>query len=401
MTPGISREDGQLKIRIMKGMELTVRETLGLVAGLVILFNLPTITTLAGDLPIRQRPIYRGIVFGLAAVGLNLLLRHSELVSFGHAAFFGTGAYTVAVLVSDYQVKSATVLLVAAIVAATLMAALIGYFTLPHTGLYFALITLAFGQLLFSIVKGQRALGGTDGISVRTGEAGVTILEQFPTLFGIQLTGQEVPNTILLWFTLVVVIISMLVMYRIVKSPFGRALDAIGQERTRARFLGLPVKRYVWAAFIISGIYGGIGGGLFALYFRSVAPGETLQVFVSGDILYMAILGGFGTLTGPLIGGIVLETLANIANEVVFTGPAGETQMGRFITGAVLLLIVFVFPKGIVGSLKPGGRVFEGAKTLKNDPTVAGPWFRQFGQVTVEAAKRSVKNVRYLLFGVK
>lgn len=399
MTPGLSREDGSLRIRIMKGLALTPRQLLALLAALVVLFNIPTLTNIPG-LPIRQRPVYRGLVLGLAAVGLNLLLRHSELVSFGHAAFFGTSAYAVAVAINWYQIQSALVLLVIGVVTATLMAALIGYFTLHHTGLYFALITLAFGQLLFSIVEGQSALGGTDGLTVRTSEQGVPILEQFPTLFGISLTGQELPNTLLLWFTLALVILSMLVMYRIVKSPFGRALDAVGQERTRARFLGLPVRRYVWAAFIISGIYGGIAGALYALYFRGVNPGATLQVFVSGDILYIAILGGFGTLTGPLIGGVVFETLSNLAQEVIFTGPAGETQMGRLITGVVLLIIVFAFPEGIVGSLKPGGRVFEGARTFKNDPTVVGPWTKKFGRRTVEAARRSAENVRYLLFGV-
>lgn len=401
MTPGISREDGALRIRVMKGLELSLRELLALVGALVILFNIPTIADASGDIPIRQRPIYRGLVLGLAAVGMNLLLRHSELVSFGHAAFFGTSAYAVALLINTVQIQSALVLLVVGTVAAALMAAFIGYFTLHHTGLYFALITLAFGQLLFSLVEGQPSLGGTDGLRVRTGEQGVPILDQFPQLFGIGLTGQELSNTILFWFTLVVVILSMLVMYRIVKSPFGRALDAIGQERTRARFLGLPVKRYVWAAFIISGIYGGIAGAFYALFFRGVSPGATLEVFVSGEILYIAILGGFKTLTGPLIGGMVFMTLQNLAQEVIFTGPAGETQMGRLITGAALIVIVFAFPEGIVGSLKPGGRVFEGGRTFRNDPSVVAPWARKFGRRTVDAARRSVENVRYLLLGAK
>ena len=385
----------------MKGMELTPVKFVGLLVGIAALFAIPFITNASGDLPIRQRPIYRGLMLGLAAVGLNLLLRHSELVSFGHAAFFGTSAYTVALLIEAFNIQSAIVLLVIGTVVATLMAVFIGYFTLHHTGLYFALITLALGQLLFEIVRGSQRLGGTDGLNVRTGEEGVLIFQQFPKLFGLTLDGQTVPNTILLWFTLVVVIASMLVMYRIVKSPFGRALDAIGQDRTRARFLGLPVKRYVWAAFTISGIYGGIAGAFYALYFRGVDPESTLEVFVSGDILFIAILGGFGTLIGPLVGGIVFEVLSNLAQEVIFTGPAGETQMGRFITGVVLILIVFAFPEGIVGSLKPGGRVFEGARTFKDDPSVAGPWARQFGQRTVQAAKESAENVRYLLFGVR
>jgi len=402
VTPGLSREDGQLKIRIMKGLELTPLRLVLLLAGIGFLFLLPAIARNTGNLPIRVRPIYRGMVLGLAAVGLNFLLRHADLTSFGHAAFFGTAAYTVAIMVQIFDIQSAVVLMAVAVVAATLMAALVGYFTLPHEGLYFALVTLAFGQLAFSIPVGISELGGTDGLNALTGASGVPIGEQYPRLGGLFFNGQEVPNTILFWVTIVIVVISLLVMYRLIRSPFGSALDAIGQQRTRARFLGLPVKRYVWAAFIISGIYGGIAGALYALFFStSIDPGSTLQVFVSGDILYIAILGGFKTLTGPFIGGIVFETLSNVASDVVITGPAGETEVGRLITGAVLLVIVFGFPSGIVGSLKPGGRVYEAGRTLIRNPSVVGPWSRQAGRGVVDAGRRAVKNVRILIMGVK
>ncbi|MFC7133871.1 MULTISPECIES: branched-chain amino acid ABC transporter permease [Salinibaculum] len=402
MTPGLTREDGQLKIRVMKGLELTPLRLLLLLGAIGFLFVLPAIARNTGDLPIRIRPIYRGMVLGLAAVGLNLLLRHTDLVSFGHAAFFGTAAYTTAIMVQLLNVQSAVVLIVVAIVAATLMATLIGYFTLPHEGLYFALVTLAFGQLIYSIPVGIQELGGTDGLNALTGQAGVSINEQYPHLGGIFLNGQEVPNTILFWITIVLVVLSLLVMFRIVRSPFGNALDAIGQQRTRARFLGLPVKRYVWAAFIISGIYGGIAGALYALFFSTtIDPGSTLQVFVSGDILYIAILGGFKTLTGPFVGGIVFETLSNVASDVVLTGPAGEKEVGRLITGAVLLIIVFAFPSGIVGSLKPGGRVYEGVRELLRNPGVIGPWSRRAGNGLMNMVKRAADNVRILIMGVK
>jgi branched-chain amino acid transport system permease protein len=402
MTPGLTRDDGQLKIRLMKGLELTPVQLLLLLGGIGLLFVLPALSRSLENIPLRIRPIYRGMVLGLAAVGLNFLLRHADLTSFGHAAFFGTAAYTVAVMVQWFNIQSAVVLMAVAITSATLMAVLVGYFTLPHEGLYFALVTLAFGQLAFSIPVGISELGGTDGLNALTGEAGVAIGEQYPRLGGIFFNGQEVPNTILFWITIVIAVVSLLVMLRLVRSPFGNALDAIGQQRTRARFLGLPVKRYVWAAFIISGIYGGIAGALYALFFStSIDPGATLEVFVSGDILYIAILGGFKTLTGPFIGGIVFETLSNIASDVVLTGPAGEKEVGRLITGAVLLVIVFAFPSGIVGSLKPGGRVYEGFRTLIRDPSVLGPWTRQVGAGIVDAGRRAVKNVRILILGVK
>lgn len=401
MTPGIERDDGQLRIRLMKGLSLTPLQWLGVLIGIGVLFALPDIARNTGNLPIRERPIYRGMVLGLAAVGLNLLLRHADLTSFGHAAFFGTGAYTVAIMMQFYGVQSVYVLVPLAIVAATLVAVLIGYFTLPHEGLYFALVTLAFGQLLYSIPRGITELGGTDGLNALISSG--PVLERYPTIGGVALNGTEpIHNSLLFAITIVVALVMLLIMLRIVRSPFGRALDAIGQQRTRARFLGLPVKRYVWAAFIISGFYGGVAGGLYAVFFTSgISPDQTLQVFVSGDILYIAILGGFNTLTGPFIGGIIFEVLTNIASDFTLTGPGGEKEIGRMITGIVLLIIVFGFPSGVVGSLKRGGSVREAAGTLKDDPSVIGPWISQAATAVVAAVKRAVKNVRILLLGVK
>ncbi|WP_340099300.1 branched-chain amino acid ABC transporter permease [Salinibaculum salinum] len=403
MTPGLEREDGQLRIRVMKGLVLSPLQLLGVLVGIGILFALPDIARSTENLPIRERPIYRGMVLGLAAVGLNLLLRHADLVSFGHAAFFGTGAYTVAILIQFYQIQSVLVLIPMAIIAATLVAVLIGYFTLPHEGLYFALVTLAFGQLLFSIPRGIGELGGSDGLNaLAPSQPGMSVLERFPRLGSIALTGSDLENSILFLLTITVSLVLLLVMLRISKSPFGRALDAIGQQRTRARFLGLPVKRYVWAAFIISGFYGGVAGSLYAIFFTSgVSPDQTLQVFVSGDILYIAILGGFNTLTGPFIGGIIFEVLANIASDFELTGPGGTKEIGRLITGIVLLIIVFVFPSGVVGSLKRGGKVREAGVDLKNDPSLIGPWLSKAASGSVDAVKRAAKNVRILLLGVK
>ena len=403
MTPGITREEGQLRIRIMKGLVVSPLQFVLLLASIGVLMALPDIARATENIPIRERPVFRGMVLGLAAVGLNLLLRHVDLVSFGHAAFFGTGAYTVAILVNLYGYQSILVVVPIAIVAATLVAALVGYFTLPHEGLYFALVTLAFGQLLYSIPVGLNQLNNTDGLNViAPATGGVGVLERFPTLGGIYFTGRSTPNSILFIITIITAIILLLVMFRIARSPFGRALDAIGQQRTRARFLGLPVKRYVWAAFIISGFYGGVAGALYAIFFTTgVDPAKTLQVFVSGDILYIAILGGFNTLTGPFIGGIVFEVLSDIASNFTLTGPAGETEVGRLVTGVVLLLIVFVFPSGVVGSLKRGGRVREAGATLKNDPSVIGPWLSQAASGAVDAVKRAGQNIRVLLLGVK
>ncbi len=394
--PGLDREDGQLRIKLMKGLVVTPLQLLGILLGVGLLFALPDIARSTEAIPIRERPVYRGMVLGLAAVGLNLLLRHADLVSFGHAAFFGTGAYATAALIQFYGIQSVFVLLPVAVVAATLVAVLVGYFTLQHTGLYFALVTLAFGQLLYSIPRGISELGGTDGLNVLAASGG-SVEERFPRLAGIALTGGDVANSILFAVTIVVSITLLLVMLRISKSPFGRALDAIGQSRTRARFLGLPVKRYVWAAFVISGFYGGVAGGLYAVFFTSgVSPDATLQVFVSGDILYIAILGGFKTLTGPFVGGIVFEVLANVASDFELTGPGGTKEIGRMLTGIALLIIVFAFPSGVVGSLKRGGRVRRAAANLRNDPTLVRSWLGRAVRGSVAAVNRAIETVRIL-----
>lgn len=344
MTPGIFREDGDLRIRIMKGLVFTPVQFGLILLALVVLVEVPDMQRFTDLIRLNQWQF--GLAFGMAALGLNLLLRHADLVSFGHAAFFGIGAYTAVLTTQWFGVRNFVVLLALAIVVGTLLSTLIGFFTLHHKGLYFALITLAFGQLTFAIFKGTPALGGTDGLVFQTGA------QKRATLFGLEeLNGQ--PSAIIYLFSLVVVLVGLLVMFRLARSPFGRALDAIGQQRTRARFLGLPVRRYVWTAFIISGIYGAIGGTLYAATQGAVDPANTLDVFVSGDILYMAILGGFQTLVGPVVGAVTFENLLVLADQISVTNLKGSSlSIGRFITGIVLLIIVFGFPKGIVGTIR-------------------------------------------------
>lgn len=397
MTPGISREDGDLRIRIMKGMELTTLQFVLLLVGLAVLFAIPDLDAVSQD--IRMTLWQRGLAFGMAAIGLNLLLRHAELVSFGHAAFFGTGAYTAALLTSKLGIRSFVIIFAAALAFGILVSAIIGYFTLHHKGLYFALITLAFGQVLFSIAKGVTELGGTDGLNVLT--QGGSLQDRVPEFLGFAFTKQDIAADVFYWLSAIMVVVGLLVMLRLARSPFGRALDAIGQERTRARFLGLAVRRYVWAAFIISGIYGAIGGVIYAVGRGSVRPVNTLEVFISGDILYMAILGGFETLTGPLFGAVIYENLVTLADQILITDLKGGTlPAGNLVTGLVLLVIVFGFPSGVVGSLKPGGKVYQAGVAIRRNPAIVGTWARNALVGTGNALKRSASNVRMLIFGV-
>lgn len=367
--------------------------------GVVLLFSAPDLARNLEFLPLLT--IQQGIVYGMAAVGLNLLLRHTKLVSFGHAAFFGTGAYTVALLAATrserlfgaMDVSNFAVLLLAAIVASAIVAAIIGFLSLRHVGLYFSLLTLAFGQLLFAIVNNHNALlGGSDGLSIRPGDARRVLL------FGNDL-GSDAYGIIFYYVTAVLLILMLYVMYRIINSPFGNALDAIGQDRTRAEFIGLPVQRYFWVAFVISGIYAGIGGAMFAITQQFINPGQTLFFLRSGDILFMAILGGFQTLIGPVVGGVVIEFLVFIGEDL--SEQLVGTALPSLAAGVVLIILIYAFPKGVIGSIQQGGSIRNGAARLRRNPSVVGEWANRIVSGAVDAARRSVKNIRVLLFGVK
>ncbi|AFK19531.1 branched-chain amino acid ABC transporter permease [Haloferax mediterranei ATCC 33500] len=364
----------------MKGLELTKRQAVLVLVGLLFAFAIPDLALMTPSLQLTV--VHQGLLFGLAAVGLNLLLRHTRLVSFGHAAFFGTGAYTTAVLAAKYDVSSFTVLLVAAVVVATLVAGIIGYLSLRHTGLYFSLLTLAFGQLLYALVQGQSFFGSSDGLPVRPGEA------RQPLVFGLALD-PEAYAVVLYYLTIVILVVSLLVMWRLVKSPFGNALDAIGQDRTRAQFIGIPVRRYVWTAFVISGIYGGVAGALYAMVQQHVRPGPVLYFLRSGDILFMAILGGFQTLLGPLVGGVILVFLQDVGRDV--------TAYFDALTGFALLVIVFGLPRGLVGSLRSGGLLSGAGRDFREDPTVITVWVSNGLASLIRSVREWISDVRSAL----
>lgn len=384
--PGLVTRDGERRVRVMHGMELTPRQAGLAFVGLIVLFVAPDI---AANVPtVKLLVVHQGLLFGFAAVGLNLLLRHTRLVSFGHAAFFGAGAYTTAVLATRFEVASLELLLVTAMVVAGVTAAVIGALSLRHTGLYFALLTLAFGQLLFAVAQSSRFLGSSDGLPVRPGPG----RGGAPVILG-QAFSPTVYDLLVYYLTVVLVVVGLLVMWRLANSPFGAALDAIGQDRQRARFVGVPVRRYVWIAFVISGLYGGLAGGLYGAVVQHVRPELTLHFLRSGEILFMAILGGFQTLLGPLIGGEVF----------FFLKISGRTFTQHFnaLTGIVLLVIVFAFPEGIVGSLKPGGRVRRGLGRLGRDPGVVVEWTERTRRASGDVLKRTVENLQVLLRGVR
>jgi len=376
-------DDGR-RIRLFKGLSLTPTQLALAIGGIIALFLVPEIEGFSDN--IAMVTVHQGVLWGMAAVGLNLLLRHTELVSFGHAAFFGAGAYGGAAAVNFLSIDSGLVILFAAVAVALFFSLLIGWLVAEYRDIYFALLTLAFGQVLFAIALGWEVLGQDEGLILRQG-AGFAAPP--PTLFGLEL-GLRQYRILLYYLTIVLLVISLLIMWRLINSPFGNALDAIGQDRTRARFIGIAVQRYVWAAFVISGVYGGIAGGLYGLRRLQVTPEGTLEVFRSGEILFMAILGGFQTLLGPVIGGIVLRWLLENARFV--------TSNFELLTGAVLIFVVFFMPKGILGSLP---KIVKGSRERARNPSMIGDDVSSLRVRVTDAVRDSVQTMTILLFGVK
>ncbi len=375
--------DGPRRFRLMKGLKLTARQLVYIVLGVLALFLIPEIQHLHPDL--RVQTVYLGICWGIAALGLNLLLRHTELVSFGHAAYFGGGAYGAALAAQYAGIEEAFLLVIVGVLLATTLAVLIGWLVSGYLDIYFALITLAFNQLLFAIVMGSpRVLGSDDGLGARP--AGELVR---PTVFGLELTSAQY-EVLTYYILIVVLLITLVVTWRLINSPFGRALDAIGQDRTRARFIGIPVKKYVWTTFVVSAVYGGMAGGLYTVSQLHVRPGNTLFVLRSGEILFMAILGGFQTLLGPVIGGIILTYMLT---ELRFA-----TEYWEFLTGFVLLLVVFLMPNGVIGSAPA---IVGGIKERARNPGMIPDDVSFLSGLLRSKLSDAAETTKILLFGVK
>ncbi|HQR20555.1 MAG TPA: ABC transporter permease [Burkholderiaceae bacterium] len=262
-------------------------------------------------------------ILALFATSLQLFMGHGGLVSFGHAAFFGMGAYVAALLVKDIGAPFAAALALAPF-AAGLAAALAGFFVLRAHGVYAAMLTLAFAQILWSIaVQWVGVTGGDNG------------------LLGVW------PPTAARWAyylaTLVIVGISLLVLRRAALAPFGFALRATRDAPERASALGINVRKVQWLAFVAGGAFGGLAGALQAFQKGAVFP-NSLSIPVSVDALVMVLLGGLQTVSGPVVGAVAYHGLA--------TELTRHTEYWRLWLGLAIVVLVIVAPRGIVGFLR-------------------------------------------------
>jgi branched-chain amino acid transport system permease protein len=304
-------------------------------AALAILLGLILVPLFAGIYQ-TQLLIY-GLIAAIAALGFNLLLGYTGLLSFGHSAYFGIGAYSVAFLAQDFGVRSMESYILIGLPVSAILSALFGYICVRHTRIFFGILTLALSQVLWSLAfKLYWVTGGSDGLRVPR-----------PTLLAglVSFSGpgafQRFIN-VYYYYVLAVFAICVVVMWVIVHSPFGKALQAIRDNEIRARFLGLRIRRFRWAAFLISGTFTGLAGVLWAPL-NGLATPDVLYWPFSGEIVFTALLGGFRNFTGPIVGGIVFTYLK--ANAVA------NTEYWQLLLGVVLVLLVMVLPTGIVGAL--------------------------------------------------
>lgn len=299
---------------------------------------------LALAIPLVSGPFWTNVATSILAVGLfamsfNLIFGYVGLLSFGHQAFFGVSAYTVAIVLTGSEIEFLPVIdsfllaIVAGVVVATIIAAVFGAMCVQRGGIFFAMLTLALGMLLYEGAIQWEALTG--------GDNGTTLLPPDVSLGPIAFSPLDpVPY---FYFTFAIVAVSVLVMWRFVNSHFGEILVAIRENNERAEFVGINVKLYQWIAFTVSGLFAGIAGALLSVKFFNVSPG-VLHWSQGADAVVATLIGGPTSFMGPILGAIVF-----IMIEQVLTGFISDGW--QVVLGGLLIPIVLFFPGGILGFL--------------------------------------------------
>ncbi|MBU1335453.1 MAG: branched-chain amino acid ABC transporter permease [Alphaproteobacteria bacterium] len=354
----------------------------------ILLFLGFTIAVLA--MPIWLQPfgaaypdlLQRFMIFGIFAVGFNILFGLTGYLSFGHAAFFGVGSYTA---VWSFKLLSLDAIpaMLFAIAVSGVFALVIGYLSLRRSGIYFSILTLAFAQMSYNLAYSVLT-------PITNGETGLQLTLADPRhvdrMFGEAMPGQPVPTLLGqslggfagFYFCAGFLIIAFFIAQRITNSPFGMMLKGIKSNQTRMNYTGFNTKPYTLAAFVISGMYAGLAGALLAVT-DPLAGAERMQWTASGEVVLMTILGGAGTLVGPVIGAWLIKYFENIfsaINETILARfwdflPDGLDHAavvvsskfvgeGWFLTlGLVFVLIVVFLPGGIMEGVRRIAHLFN------------------------------------------
>lgn len=266
------------------------------------------------------------LVFAVFAVAFNLSFGFTNLPSFGHAAFFGLGAYGVAITLT-FTPEMILLPVLVGLLAAVVYGAVIGAISTQGTGIYFALLTFAFAQGLYEIaIRTPGLSGGSGGLFV-----------EVPTLPG----GVALSDRLTAYYlALAVLALTLLLSHRLLRSPFGQVMQAVKHNQDRAEAIGYPVRQIKVVVFTLSGVLSAIAGVLFVINSSFVSP-NVFFFHTSLDVLIMAILGGTGTLWGPMLGAAFIILL----EEAV----SGLSNVGTLITGLLFILVIVFFPDGIGG----------------------------------------------------
>lgn len=267
-----------------------------------------------------------GITYAIAALGFNLLATYTGLLSFGHAAYFAAGGYAVAMLARYLpQYYSFKTIFPVAILSALALSALFGAVCVRHTRLFFAILTLALTMLVYvPLVKFYDITGGSDGL---------------PVPLPIDMDKYEFLKNVYWYFLLASFAASLVIMRLIVSSPFGKALQAIRDNEVRAKLVGIPIKRYRFYAFVISGVFTGYAGALWSVINGHVTP-EIADWLYSGKFVYMTLLGGLGTFSGPVLGALLFTYIELYA--------LGATEYWMLVMGATIVLLTLLLPGGLM-----------------------------------------------------
>ena len=299
-----------------------------LIAGFAVF---PVFTHLA-NLPFWNDVAMRIMLLGMAAMGLNLVLGYGGMVSFGHAAFIGIGAYCVGIS-QFYGISNGWAHLGFSIIACSIAGLLIGYLALRTSGIYFIMITLAFAQMLFFLFVSLETFGGDDGMSIDRAEFGIIDLYEPLRLY------------FLIWASLTLVV---LVLMFIVRSRFGVTLRAIKSNESRIEAMGLFPLRFKILGYVISAVICGIAGTLFASWQEYVSP-DIMHWTRSGELMIIIILGGLATLAGPLLGAIVFLLLEEMLPILLNSVAPSYAENWMILFGPLLIAVVLFGRGGLTG----------------------------------------------------
>jgi branched-chain amino acid transport system permease protein len=278
----------------------------------------------------------RVLVLGLAAMSVNFLLGFTGVLSFGHAAYFGLGAYGAGFCLK-FLAASTPLSLLCGMLLGGIAGALLGALIVRRRGVYFAMVTIAFGQVFYYIAfRWSSVTGGDDGLR------GFSRQPIDLGLFSADILSNE---TYFYYFVLLCFALITAVMAFILRSPFGRTMIAIRENERRARFLGIPIERHIWIAFTLSCFFMGFAGALYALT-NNFADPRGLHYSQSGDFVMMAVMGGMRTFWGPLLGAAVFVVLQDYLSSITINWMS--------FVGMLFVAVVLLFPRGLLGVI--GGR---------------------------------------------